>query len=384
MSDYRELLAKYDRPGPRYTSYPTAPAWCDDFGPVDYAERLRESGKSSTPMSLYVHIPYCESMCYFCGCSTVITQRHDKEAPYVDAVLREARLVRETMGNSRTVAQHHWGGGTPTFLSPEHLAKLYRGIDELFPTAADAEVSIEVDPRITTHEQLAMLADLGFNRVSMGVQDFNPEVQKAIHRVQSFEKTESLVQSARALGFRSVNLDLIYGLPHQTEASFAATLEQFHELNADRIACYGYAHVPWLKKHQRVIPESALPTGADKLALYLVALESFLERGYVAIGMDHFARPDDELAIAAESGTLHRNFMGYSTHPADDMVSFGMRLDQRGRWRIRPELQGDPHVARSRRRRSTADRTRTAPLDRRQRTPRHHPRPDVPLRAALR
>ena len=324
MTDYRDLLAKHDKAGPRYTSYPTAPAWRENFSAADYAERLRAMNGSDEPISLYVHVPYCDSLCLFCGCSTVITQRHEKESPYVDRVLAEARLVRETIGRERRVTQHHWGGGTPTFLAPDNLAKLYRGLTELFPTTPDAEISIEVDPRVTKRAHLEILAALGFNRISMGVQDFDSKVQETIHRVQSFEQTAELVHAARELGFRSVNLDLIYGLPFQTPESFAKTLDRFHELAPDRIACYGYAHVPWLKKHQRVLPEAALPTASGKLALYLLALESFLDRGYTAIGMDHFAKNDEDLAVAAGDGTLHRNFMGYSTHPAEDMVAFGM------------------------------------------------------------
>lgn len=325
MTGYRDLLTKYDKPGPRYTSYPTAPVWRDDFTADDYTGRLRIAAKKvDEPMSLYVHIPYCNAMCFFCGCSTVITQRHEKEEPYVDRVLTEARMAHEAMGNSRSVAQHHWGGGTPTFLSPPMIEKLFRGLCELYPLTEDAEVSIEVDPRVTTRAQMEMLAKLGFNRISMGVQDFNEKVQTTINRVQTYEQTEAIVTSSRELGFVSANLDLVYGLPFQTPDSFARTLDRFHELEPDRIACYSYAHVPWLKKHQRVIPEDALPMGGDKLALYLQALDSFLGRGYAAIGMDHFAKVDDELSLAVGNGTLHRNFMGYSTHPAEDMLSFGM------------------------------------------------------------
>ena len=325
MSEYEKLLARYDRPGPRYTSYPTAPAWSDDFTAADYVERLRASGsRQDDELSLYVHIPYCNEMCFFCGCTTIVTQRHEKEEPYVDRLLAEASLAHRAMSASRSVAQHHWGGGTPTFLSPPMIEKLFTGLSALFPLAEDAEVSIEVDPRVTTQDQLKTLKQLGFNRISMGVQDFDDQVQKTINRVQSFEETEAVVNGARDLGFVSVNLDLVYGLPHQTKQSFDNTLERVYELDPDRIACYSYAHVPWLKKHQRVIPENALPRGSDKLGLYLTALDSFLGRGYVAIGMDHFAKANDELSIAANNGTLHRNFMGYSTHPADEMISFGM------------------------------------------------------------
>lgn len=319
-----DLLSRYDRPGPRYTSYPTAPMWSESFGPEDYGTALGAAGGKTAPLSLYVHVPYCEQMCWFCGCTTVITQDHGREDPYIDTVVKEARLVREALGAERRVTQHHWGGGTPTFLSPRNIERLFLGVGELFPLTDDAEVSIEVDPRVTTREQLVVLRRIGFNRISMGVQDFDATVQKAVHREQSFEQTKAVVDGARELGFLSVNVDLIYGLPHQTTGSFRRTLDLVHELRPDRIAYYGYAHVPWLKKHQRVIPEAALPLGKAKLDLYLAALDSFLEHGYEAIGMDHFALAEDEMAVAARSGSLHRNFMGYATHPAEDMVAFGM------------------------------------------------------------
>ena len=276
---------------------------------------------------MYVHLPYCESMCWFCGCNVVITQDRGKGANYVDEVLREATLARGFLGDDadRPVVQHHWGGGTPTFLPPEHLVRLFEGLVALYPLSGDdAEVSIEVDPRVTTREQLEALHAAGFNRVSMGVQDFNDEVQQAIHRVQPFEMTQRTVESAREIGYESVNIDLVYGLPHQTPERFDYTLERALALRPDRVACYSYAHVPWLKKHQRVIPEDALPTGEAKLKLYLQALAAFGEGGYVPIGMDHFARAEDALAVAAEAGALHRNFMGYTTRPAGDMLSFGM------------------------------------------------------------
>jgi oxygen-independent coproporphyrinogen-3 oxidase len=323
------LLGRYDKPGPRYTSYPTAPSWNDEYGPADHADRIRSCGSSERagePLSMYVHLPYCESMCWFCGCNVVITQDRGKGANYVDEVLREAELARSFLGDDadRPVHQHHWGGGTPTFLPPEHLVRLFEGLTELFPLHDEAEVSIEVDPRVTSREQLEALREAGFNRVSMGVQDFNEKVQKAIHRIQPYEMTRKLVDDARSLGFESVNIDLIYGLPYQDEPSFAHTLERALSLKPDRVACYSYAHVPWLKKHQSVIPEDALPTGEAKLNLYLQALGAFGAEGYVPIGMDHFASGGDSLAEAAERGILHRNFMGYTTSPAEDMLSFGM------------------------------------------------------------
>lgn len=320
----KSLLEKYDRPGPRYTSYPTAPCW-SDFTAADYEQRLRASAvRADEPVSLYVHLPFCEKLCWFCGCSVVVTQKRDKAAAYVDRILREAALVRNTMGCSRPVAQYHWGGGTPTFLPPEQIRRLYLGLHDLFPNQKDAEISIEVDPRVTTTEQLQTLSELGFNRISMGVQDFDPAVQEAIHRVQGYQLTRELIEASRSVGFESVNVDLIYGLPHQTVTGFSRTIEQVLELRPDRVACYSYAYVPWLKKHQNVIPAEALPTSSAKLDLYLTALRSFQEGGFSAIGMDHFAQGDDDLAIAAESGSLHRNFQGYSTHPAEEMLSFGV------------------------------------------------------------
>lgn len=320
-----DLLARYDRPGPRYTSYPTAPVWSEAFGPREYAARLAAAGqRPQDPLSLYVHVPYCASMCWYCACSVVIAKDRDKGDHYVDTLLEEARLVRAHLGAERKVVQHHWGGGTPTFLRPEAIRRLFEGLGRLFPLAPGAEVSVEVDPRVTTREHLVALAESGCNRISMGVQDFDSTVQEAIHRHQPYETTRQLIAWARELGFASVNLDLVYGLPHQTADGFARSLEQVHQLGPDRIACYGYAHVPWLKKHQRLIDEQALPRGADKLALYRLALDFFADRDYEPIGMDHFARPGDELAVAARSGRLHRNFMGYTTHAADEMLAFGV------------------------------------------------------------
>ncbi|HLQ38879.1 MAG TPA: oxygen-independent coproporphyrinogen III oxidase [Planctomycetota bacterium] len=320
-----ELLLRYDRPGPRYTSYPTAPAWSCSFAAVQYAERLAQAGKrSSTPVSLYVHIPYCASMCWYCACSVVISKDQDKGERYVDLVLAEAGLVHRHLGGSRPVLQHHWGGGTPTSLRPAAIERLFRGLHRLFPPLPGAELSVEVDPRVTTRDHLVALAAGGCNRISMGVQDFDRTVQQAIHREQSFEMTAELIAAARQLGFQSINLDLVYGLPHQTEASFARSLALVHQLAPDRVACYSYAHVPWLKKHQQLIDEAALPRGLQKLQLYRLALEHFTGLGYEPIGMDHFARGGDELALAAAQGRLHRNFMGYTTRPADEMLAFGV------------------------------------------------------------
>lgn len=320
-----DLLQRYDRPGPRYTSYPTAPVWTEAFGPTQYVERLAAAGKrAGEPLSLYVHVPYCASMCWYCGCSVVISKDQQKIDSYVDYVLKEAALVREHLGAERPVLQHHWGGGTPTSLSPAAIRRLFAGLKQLFPFAPGAEVSVEVDPRVTTREHLEALAAEGCTRLSMGVQDFDHKVQEAIHRVQPLEVTARLIENARELGFTSINVDLVYGLPHQHVDGFKQSLELVHTLSPDRVACYSYAHVPWLKKHQEVIDEAALPLGADKLALLHTAIEHFCSHGYDPIGMDHFAKSTDELAVAARAGRLHRNFMGYTTRPASEMLAFGV------------------------------------------------------------
>ncbi len=322
---HEHLLKKYDRPGPRYTSYPTAPTWTADFGDAEHRSSLaRAAAAAGAPMAMYVHLPFCRSMCFYCGCSVIVSKDDSKAERYVGEVLDEARLARAALAAPRPVAQHHWGGGTPTFLPPEQLERLFHGLAELFPLTPDAEVSIEVDPRVTTVPQLEALRRCGFDRISMGVQDFDQQVQETIHRVQSFELTRDLVQAARAVGFTSVNVDLVYGLPHQRPETFAKSIEMVLQLRPDRLACYGYAHVPWLKKHQCVIPEAALPRGADKLALYLLTLEALQAAGYLPIGMDHFGLAQDKLVQAAQRGELHRNFMGYTTAPAEDMLSFGV------------------------------------------------------------
>lgn len=367
----KELLARYDRPGPRYTSYPTAPVWSESFGSVQYQERLAAAGRrQDEPLSIYVHIPYCASMCWYCACSVVISKDKDKGDDYVDTVLQEAQLVRKYLGAERQVVQHHWGGGTPTSLRPATIKRLFAGLDQLFPLRPGSEASVEVDPRVTTPEHLEALAEVGINRVSMGVQDFDLEVQQAIHRMQSVEQTKAIVDVARQLHFHSANVDLVYGLPFQTPERFARTLQHIADIGPDRVACYSYAHVPWLKKHQQLIPESSLPRGEDKLALYRMALEFFQAHGYEPIGMDHFARATDELAIASREGRLHRNFMGYTTFPASDMLSFGVtsigevdgaftqNLKEVPEWRARVEA-GELPVHRGHRR-SAADSARRA------------------------
>jgi oxygen-independent coproporphyrinogen-3 oxidase len=320
-----ELLSRYDQPGPRYTSYPTAPVWSSEFGPEDHRDSLvRANEQDGAGMSLYVHLPFCRSMCFYCGCSVIISRDPKSGDRYVEEVLKEAALARTILLANRPVVQHHWGGGTPTFLQPEQIERLFRGLLSIYPHTDDAEISIEVDPRVTTVRQLEVLRECGFNRISMGVQDFDAEVQEAINRIQPYELTRDLVVASRELGFASVNLDMVYGLPHQTPKKFATSIEQVLSLRPDRLACYGYAHVPWLKKHQEVISVEDLPRGADKLDLYLLSLNAFQDAGYEAIGMDHFALPEDGLVKAANAGQLHRNFMGYATHKAEDMLSFGV------------------------------------------------------------
>jgi oxygen-independent coproporphyrinogen III oxidase len=321
-----ELLHRYNVPGPRYTSYPTAPVWREGFSPRDYEEILSAPGGegSSAPLSLYVHLPFCESLCFFCACTVVITSNHSVEEPYLELVEKEIDWVARRSGaETRELVQLHWGGGTPTYLSPEHISRLAEKLRRSFRFAADAEVGVEVDPRVTTPAHLEALSRAGFNRLSMGVQDFDPDVQRSINRVQPFEDTRELVRTARGMGFESVNVDLIYGLPLQTPGSFRATIERILEIAPDRLAVYSYANVPWLKKHQKLL-EPHLPGEGKKFEIFRTALALFTAAGYEYIGMDHFARPDDELARARRNRTLHRNFQGYTTKAGTDLLGLGV------------------------------------------------------------
>jgi oxygen-independent coproporphyrinogen-3 oxidase len=322
-----DLLRRYNVAGPRYTSYPTAPVWSEGIGPGDYEALLRDSARSPdpAPLSLYLHLPFCEKLCYFCGCTVVITGReHGLEDAYLETLTREIDWVSERAGGARRrVVQLHLGGGTPTYFAPERLERLVRGLRERFSFAEDAEVGVEVDPRVTTSEHLAVLARSGFNRLSMGVQDFDPRVQQAINRIQPFEATRDLVEEARRRGFSSVNMDLIFGLSFQTPESFSATIDRVLEISPDRLAVYSYANVPWMKKHQRVL-EPHLPDERTKFEIFRTALERFCEAGFEYIGMDHFARPEDELARARRDRTLHRNFQGYTTKAGTDLLGVGM------------------------------------------------------------
>ncbi|WP_224243427.1 oxygen-independent coproporphyrinogen III oxidase [Hyalangium gracile] len=320
-----ELLRRYDVPGPRYTSYPTAPEWRHDVGPETFGERLEAAGTagSSTPLSLYVHLPFCWSLCWYCGCNVFISKERGVADRYIDHLVSELELVAERLGPRRALSQVHWGGGTPTFLSEAQLERLWSEITRRFTPQPDAEVAIEVHPAVTTPQQLSLLRQLGFNRVSMGLQDFNPKVQEVTNRIQTFAQTRSLLEHARELGFTGVNFDLIYGLPYQEPEGWARTLEQVLELRPDRLAVYSFAYMPQVLKHQKRMPGEAVPSGPAKLSLFRAAYSSFVGAGYRPIGMDHFAVPEDELARAQERRTLGRNFQGYTVKSATDVVALG-------------------------------------------------------------
>jgi oxygen-independent coproporphyrinogen-3 oxidase len=318
-----EILEKYNRPGPRYTSYPTAPVWKDDFGPADFEAACAKADQRATPVSLYMHLPFCESLCLFCACNVSIQKDKRVTIPYLAALKQEIDHVAKMVSRTRPVIQFHWGGGTPTYLSPAQMEDLFGHTRERFTFADDAEIGIEVDPRVTTLAHLETLRRLGFNRLSMGIQDFQPKVQQTIHRVQPYEMTRDLILAARKLGFQSLNVDLIYGLPYQTAESFRDTIGQALTLAPDRVAMFSYAHVPWLKKQQGSF-QNHLPEGREKFRILRAGLEGFLGAGYVYIGMDHFALPGDELAIAQQNRTLHRNFQGYTTKAGADLYGMGV------------------------------------------------------------
>ena len=319
------LIRQYDVSGPRYTSYPTADRFVEAFGDAELRQWLpkRNIGGISQPLSLYVHLPFCENICYYCGCNKVITRDHSRAAKYIRYLERELDLLAPLLGTDSRLCQLHWGGGTPTFLSQEEMRTLVAAIDARFKRAADFECAIEVDPRHAPAGTMAFLASLGFNRVSLGVQDFDPDVQKAVHRIQPEDLTARVVAEARASRFRSVNFDLIYGLPKQTLDSFNRTLDRVIALDPDRIALYSYAHLPAIFKPQRRIMPADLPSAETKLQIMTLAIGRLTRAGYLYIGMDHFARPDDELAIAQRQGRLQRNFQGYSTYPESDLIGLG-------------------------------------------------------------
>ncbi len=321
----RALIERYDTSGPRYTSYPTAVQFHDNFSVADYA-REAARGTGERPLSLYVHIPFCARVCYYCACNRIITANRQRSGPYLTRLRRELALQARLFDRTRPVEQLHWGGGTPTFLSADEMRGLMAAIGEHFPLLDNdrGEYSIEIDPREADADTIALLRELGFNRLSLGVQDIDPAVQQAINRVQPLALTESVVQAARAANFRSISLDLIYGLPRQSVAGFDRTLDAVIALQPDRLSVFNYAHLPQLFKTQRQIDAGELPTPAVKLALLQRIIERLTGAGYVYIGMDHFARPDDELAQAQRAGTLHRNFQGYSTHADCDLIGLGL------------------------------------------------------------
>ncbi len=323
------LLRRLDVPGPRYTSYPTADRFVEAFGPNEYRQALRQRAQGATvggsgPLSLYLHIPFCEQLCYYCACNKIITKHKSRGAEYLLDLQREIDLHVAELGRSQPVSQLHLGGGSPTFLDDAELAALMAMLRGAFKLLPDAEVSIEVDPRTADPQRLRNLREMGFNRISFGIQDFDPDVQVAVHRIQPFENVRDLVAEARALRFESINADLIYGLPKQTPESFKRTIAQVAELRPTRIALYAYAHLPQRFKPQRRIDDHALPTAEQRIRMLRAGIAGFIANGYVYIGMDHFALPGDALAIAKRQGRLHRNFQGYTTQPDCDLISLGV------------------------------------------------------------
>jgi len=321
-----ELIRRLDKNGPRYTSYPTADRFVEAFNAETYSLWLakREIGGIARPLSLYIHIPFCNTLCFYCACNKVITKDRSKSAEYVRYLIKEMQMQAKLLGERQVVEQLHFGGGTPTFLSDDEIRQVMAAIRENFKMVEDGEYSIEIDPRRVTEKDIALLAELGFNRISLGVQDFNLAVQEAVHRVQTIEETQAVMDWSRKYGFKSRSVDLIYGLPKQTPETFKETVDTVLAMNPDRLSVYNYAHLPHIFKPQRRISEAELPPAADKLDILSNTIARLGEAGYVFIGMDHFAKPDDELAIAQKEGKLHRNFQGYSTQAECDLLAFGI------------------------------------------------------------
>jgi oxygen-independent coproporphyrinogen-3 oxidase len=319
-----DVLKKFNKPGPRYTSYPTAPLFSTEFTAEDFVREIVETNEAaSRGISLYFHFPFCEKLCYFCGCNMMVTHDRTRISEYNEYLKKEIDLLRPMIAPERKAEQMHWGGGTPSYLTPEEIRDIGGYIKSKFEFDDDIEASVEIDPRGLTREHMEAFREVGFNRTSFGVQDFNLQVQEAINRVQSEEITRQTVGWARELGFHSINLDLIYGLPYQTVDTFAETVEKVIDISPNRIAVFNYAHVPWLKKHQAVMPAEAMPSADERLAILQMTIENLIASGYVYIGMDHFAKPTDELAIAQKNNTLYRNFQGYSTKSGCDVYAFG-------------------------------------------------------------
>ncbi len=317
---------KYDKPGPRYTSYPTAPQFNENFTNEDYLDEIVKTnyGNNLPDLSLYFHLPYCDTLCYFCGCNMIITRNRDRIKEYTKYLKKEIDLVRTYLLPDRKVAQHHWGGGTPTHLNPDEINDLASYINQSFEFKENAEISCEIDPRELTRAHLEALRNNGFNRISMGVQDFNEKVQIAVNRIQPEDITRQAIQWIRELGYHSINLDLIYGLPFQTVDTFANTVDKIIDISPDRVAVFNYAHVPWLKKHMALIHPEDIPAPEIKLEILKMTIEKLTSAGYIFIGMDHFAKPDDELTIAMHEKKLYRNFQGYSTNAGADLYAMGI------------------------------------------------------------
>ena len=323
MIDFAKFV-KYSKPGPRYTSYPTAPEFTESFTQDDLKEYYKNQS-DDRPLSLYIHMPFCRSACYFCGCNTIFTSKEDKKVRYIEYLKKELNILKNHLNTKRLVTQMHFGGGTPTFFSPEQLEEVIIAIKEIFPNfSTNAEVSCEVDPRHFTVEHMNVLKAGGCNRLSFGVQDLDETVQKTIHRIQPFELTQNVIKIAREAGIHSVNTDLIYGLPHQTRESFKKTLEKMITLDTDRFAVFNYAHVPWLMKTMRKFDETTFPKPQEKLEMLKDTIDFFTTNGYKMVGMDHFAKPEDELFKAIEKGELHRNFQGYTTKGGADLIGIGL------------------------------------------------------------
>lgn len=321
-----DLIRRYDLSGPRYTSYPTALQFDPELSANQLISTARETAIKGAPLSLYVHIPFCAHVCYYCACNKVITRNRDRAQPYLDTVYREMEQLAEWYGRDRRVDQIHWGGGTPTFISDQQMGELFARLRQNFNVRDDdkGDYSIEIDPREASDTTLSVLREAGFNRVSLGVQDLNPQVQEAVNRVQPMSETRRVLETSRKLGFKSINMDLIYGLPHQTHANFHDTLERVIEMSPDRLSVFNYAHLPDRFRPQRHIHAEDLPSPQTKLDILQDTINTLLDAGYVYIGMDHFAKPDDELALAQAQGQLHRNFQGYTTHADCDLVAMGV------------------------------------------------------------
>ena len=323
----KELISRYDQPGPRYTSYPAATQFHEKFLVKDYVKQAQDTNRDliPTPLSLYFHLPFCDTVCYYCACNKIVTRNRKHAIPYLDNLYSEIEYQGNLFDRDRVVDQLHWGGGTPTFISHDQMCELMEVTGEHFTLRGDdeGEYSIEVDPREIDSESIPLLRKIGFNRISIGIQDFDPSVQKAVNRIQPYEQTAEVMQASRDNTFHSISVDLIYGLPLQSVASFKPTLDRIVELSPDRVAIYNYAHLPHLFKTQKQINEADLPSPAEKLAILQTAIDTMTDAGYVYIGMDHFAKPDDELAIAQRDGNLYRNFQGYSTHANCDVIAMG-------------------------------------------------------------